>query len=87
MNESIILQDGTVYADSQAYEGPDGLYIIIKDVTDIVDVFNSLANPEKSAKIVYKYYKAEPVIFEGYTKISSVVDYGSMITVMLKKTK
>lgn len=85
MDQYLKLNDGTILPESRAMEGVNGLYVNIQDPeTDLITAFRLLSDPEKTAQIVYHYYKAE-LTFEGYTRIKSIQDEGGMITAMLKK--
>lgn len=85
MEEYLLLNDGTVFHDSRAYETGTGLYVYIGDKeTNIVDAFSALSNPDATSKIKFVYHKAE-LIFEGYTEIKSIQDDGTRITAFLFK--
>lgn len=85
MDQYLKLNDGTILKDSRAMEGVTGLYVNIQDPdTNLIAAFGLLSDPDKTARIVYHYYKAE-LTFEGYTRIKSIQDEGGMITAMLKK--
>jgi hypothetical protein len=85
MERYLKLNDGTILADSQAYDDGKGLNIIIGDKSlDILQTVLLLSNKENTQRIIYHYYKVE-LVFDGYTKLVSVRDEGTMITVTLKK--
>lgn len=85
MERYLKLNDGTILSDSQAYDDGKGLNIIIGDKSlDILQTVLLLSNKENTQKIIYHYYKVE-LVFDGYTKLVSVRDEGTMITATLKK--
>ena len=85
MDRFLKLNNGTILSDSQAYDDGKGLNIIIGDKSlDVLQTVLLLSKKENTQKIIYHYYKAE-LAFEGYTKLVSVRDEGTMITVTLKK--
>ena len=85
MERYLKLNDGTILEDSQAYDDGKGLNIIIGDKSlDILQTVLLLSNKENTQRIIYHYYKVE-LVFDGYTKLVSVRDEGTMITVTLKK--
>lgn len=87
MDEYLKLNDETVLKDSRAVESVDGLFLSIKDSDyGIVDVFNKLADPSKTKKITFHYYKVE-LVFDWYTQIVAIQDEGSLISAVLKKGK
>lgn len=87
MDEYLKLNDETVLKDSRAVESVNGLFLSIKDPDcGIVDVFNKLADPSKTKKITFHYYKVE-LVFDGYTQIVAIQDEGNLISVVLKKGK
>jgi hypothetical protein len=85
MERYLKLNDGTILSDSQAYDDGNGLNVIIGDKSlDILQTILLLSNKENTKRIIYHYYKAE-LVFDGYTKLVSVRDEGTIITVTLKK--
>lgn len=85
MDEYLKLKDETILADSKAYETGDSLYVLIKAPgMSIVEVFNLLADPEKTGSIVYHYYKAE-LVFDGYTDIESIAKEKTRVVATLVK--
>lgn len=83
--ETMTLNDGTVLKSSYAYEVNGKLYLYIRAGMDIVQVFNLLADPEKTAVIECDRYGAKAT-YEGYEAITCVSDEGDgMITASLRK--
>ena len=85
MNEYLKLGNELILKDSKARENHDTLFVYIEDKTiDFKKAYKLLSNQKNVEKITYHYYKAD-LIFEGFTKITSLQDDGYRIIAVLKK--
>lgn len=79
----IILNDGTVYEDSDVGFADGVIWCFIKNKT-IVDVFHDFSDPAKIEKIVYEYGEDQKV-YEGFTHLSGIMEEYDRISILLKR--
>lgn len=85
MDRYLTLSDGTDLKNSHALQDRTTLFVYIEDEdVDFKKAFGYLSDPEKVSHIVYHYYKAE-LIFDGYTKLTSMTDEGGRVLAVLRK--
>ena len=69
----------------KARQNFDTLFVYLEDETmNLYQAFALLSVQENVQEILYHYYKAD-LVFEGFTRITSLSDDGHRITAVLKK--
>ena len=69
----------------KARQNNDILFVYLEDETmDLYKAFALLSVQANVQEIRYHYYKAE-LVFEGFTRITSLNDDGNRITAVMKK--
>lgn len=81
----LTLNDGTVFENSHAIENGSNLFIYVQDgESDIRDVFNAFADPEKTVSIQFENMAGDLITLTGYNRIIAVRDEGrGLITAVL----
>ena len=84
MDEYLAFGNGET-VQGKARQDFDTLFIYLEDETmNLYQSFSLLSVRENVQQIRYHYYKAD-LIFEGFTRITSLSDDGHRITAVLKK--
>ena len=84
MDEYLVFGNGETVK-GKARQDFDILFVYLEDETmDLYKAFALLSVQANVGKIRYHYYKAD-LIFDGFTRITSLNDDGHRITAILKK--
>ena len=84
MDEYLVFGNGETVK-GKARQDFDILFVYLEDETmDLYKAFALLSVQNNVEQIRYHYYKAD-LIFEGFTRITSLNDDGHRITAILKK--
>ena len=87
IKESLTFSDGTELDKSSVHEGNNDLFVHVGDESKtLIDVFQILSDPKKTAMIIYNYWKTE-LTFEGYTELTALSKEGKEIFAKLTKGK
>lgn len=83
--EQLILNDGTVLEESNAYQDGNNLYLYIRNGDDLKTVFDILIDPEKTSRIVKPETEGEDTVFIGFSRLIAVRDeLKELITAVLR---